>query len=888
MVRRPPEGTITLLFTDIEGSTKLLQRAGEAYSNLLAEHRRMLRAAFDEHDGYEVDTEGDAFFVAFHSANHAAAAAVAAQRALAQPSWPEGHEVRVRMGIHAGSPRLVDGAYIGLDVHRAARVMAAGYGGQILLSNAARRQLGDAWPVADLGEHRLKDLLQPERLFQLNVPGLRSEFPPVKTLGNRPTNLPAQPNALIGRRTELRDIIDALRGGHVRLLTLTGPGGTGKTRVALQAGADLLDEYRGGVFFVSLAPITQEELLLHTIARTLALQDVGGEELAETLKSYLADKQMLLILDNLEQIVGSAPAIADLLDAAPEISVLATSRERLKLAAEHVYDVPPLVRDEAIGLFVARAQAAAPDFALTEESLEAVDALCTRLEDLPLALELAAARTAVLSPTALLSRLERRLPMLTGGARDADERQRTLRATIEWSFELLDEFEQGLFRDLSVFVDGCRLDAVVAVSSRDELEILDGLQSLLDKSLLRRRTDSDGEQRFWMLETIREYADERAAEAEVLDLLSQRHAAHFLALAERAEPELWRQATDVWIPRFDAEQPNIRRALEWAFAQDDVKAAYRLAGALYPYWEMRGQHGEARMWLSRVLDRDGDVSPRLRAKALTALGRATAGFGDRPQMLALLEEAATISRQLGDLEGVGRCLGFIGHGYLFSGDHEGAAAALEEGVELARKVGDARSLQRAISNAAAAVLELREFDRARDMYAESAELARSEGLTVSAALSTALLGYTLTLAGDFAAAERELAAAAAAYADLGDSTWTQAAFRYRGMLLLLRGDVNQAELVLRDSLARGRDHSRIHELARWVEDLAAVADAKGESERAATLWGAADALLERAGEAILEEDRQVRARYRRETQDPDAWAVGQAMTLEEAIDFALS
>jgi tetratricopeptide (TPR) repeat protein len=374
----------------------------------------------------------------------------------------------------------------------------------------------------------------------------------------------------------------------------------------------------------------------------------------------------------------------------------------------------------------------------------------------------------------------------------------------------------------------------------------------------------------------------------VLDLLSQRHATHFLALAERAEPELWRQATDVWIPRLDAEQPNIRRALEWAFAQDDVKAAYRLAGALYPYWEIRGQHGEARMWLSRVLDRDGEVSPRLRAKALTALGRATSGFGDRPQMLALLEEAATISRQLGDLEGVGRCLGFIGHGYLFSGDHERAAAVLEEGVELARKIGDARSLQRAISNAAAAAIELRDFERARDMYAESAELARSEGLTVSVGLTTALLGYTLTLAGDFAAAEEELTAATAVFAHLGDSTWTQSVFRYRGFLLLLRGDVDQAELVLRDSLARGRDHSRIHELARWVEDLAAVADAKGESERAATLWGAADALLEKAGEAILEEDRQVRQRYRSGNQDPDALAVGQSMTLDEAIDFALS
>jgi predicted ATPase/class 3 adenylate cyclase len=881
-----PAGAITLLFTDIEGSTKLLQRSGDLYPDLLADHRRLLRDAFDAHRGYEVDTEGDAFFVVFTSADEAAAAASAAQRALAEHAWADGHGVSVRMGIHAGEPRFVDGGYVGLDVHRAARVMAAGHGGQILVSNAARRQLDDTWPLADLGEHRLKDLLQPERLFQLNVPGLRSEFPPVKTLGNRPTNLPAQPNALIGREKELQDIINTLRRDDVRLLTLTGPGGTGKTRVALQAGAELLEDFRSGVFFVSLAPVTQEELLLDTVARTLALQE-SGEELAETLKSYLADKQMLLILDNLEQIVGSAPAIANLLDAAPELRVLATSRERLKLAAEHFYDVPPLGQDDAVGLFVARAQTAAPDFAVGD-NLETVDALCRRLEGLPLALELAAARAVVLSPTALLSRLEKRLPMLTGGARDAEARHRTLRGTIEWSFELLDEFDERLFRDLSVFVDGCRLDAAVAVSGAAEFDVLDGLQSLLDKSLLRRRADPDGEQRFWMLETIREYAAERAAEAGTAESLSHRHAVHFLAVAERAEPELWRTISGGWVPRLDAEQPNIRRALEWLFAQDDVEAACRLAGALYMYWELRGQHGEARTWLSRVLDRDGDLSPRLRAKALTGLGRATSAFGDRARMLALLEEAAAISRQLGDLEGVSRCLGFIGHGYLFSGDHEKAAAALDEGVELARQLGDARSLQRAIGNAAAAALERRDFERARDMYTESVDLARSAGLTVGLALATALLGYTLTLAGDFAAAEEQLATAAAMFADHGDSTWRQAVLRYRGLLLLLRGDVDEAELVLRDSLARGRDHSRVHELARWVEDLAAVAEARGENERAATLWGAADARLEKAGEAILEEDRQVRARYRSETQDPDAWRGGQAMTLEEAIDYALS
>lgn len=884
----PPAGAITLLFTDIEGSTKLLQRAGEHYPALLADHRRLLRAAFAAHRGYEVDTEGDAFFVAFQSASDASAAAADAQRALAEHRWPSGQTVRVRMGIHAGAPRLVDGGYVGLDVHRAARVMAAGHGGQILVSNAARQQIGDTWPLADLGEHRLKDLLQPERLFQLNVAGLRSEFPPVKTLGNRPTNLPAQPNALIGREAELQDIIDALRRDDVRLLTLTGPGGMGKTRVALQSGAELLEEFRSGVFFVSLAPVTQEELLLQTVARTLAVQEVGGEELAETLRGYLTDKQMLLILDNLEQIVGGAPAITDLLDAAPELRVLATSRERLKLAAERVYDVPPLAQDDAIALFVERAQAAAPDFAVTEDNLEAVNALCKRLEGLPLALELAAARTAVLSPTALLARLEQRLPMLTGGTRDADERHRTLRATMEWSFELLDEFEQRLFRDLSVFVDGCRLDAAVVVSARDELDVLDGLQSLLDKSLLRRRTDPDGEQRFWMLETIREYAAERAVAGGTGDVLAERHATHFLQVAEHVKPELWSQATEAWISRFDGERPNLLSALEWALAQDDAEVAYRLAAALYPYWELRGQHGEARMWLRRVLDRNGDISPELREKALIAVGRATVWQGDRTAALTLLEEAAALARELGDVEGLGRCLGFIGHAYLFQGESEKAAAALDEGVELARRAGDARSIQRAIGNAALAAVESRDFERARDMYAESAEIARAEGREVAAALQTAQLGFTLTLAGDFEAADAELEKAIAVFTKLGDTTWTQMSFRYQGLLLLMRGNVDDAEVVLRTSLAKGREQAPAPDLVFWVENLAAVADAQDEVLRAATLWGATDELLEETGLAILEESRQIRARYRRDEQDAGAYARGRAMTLEEAIDFALS
>jgi predicted ATPase/class 3 adenylate cyclase len=881
-----PSGAITLLFTDIEGSTKLLQRSGDRYPQLLAEHRRLLRAAFEAHRGYEVDTEGDAFFVTFASADDAAAAAVAGQRSLAAHRWPEGHRVTVRMGLHSGEPRLIDGAYVGLDVHRGARVMSAGHGGQILLSHSTRRQLSDSWAVVDLGEHRLKDLLQPEPLHQLNVDGLPCEFPALKTLGNQPTNLPTQPNPLIGRQAELGDVTSLIRGDDVRLLTLTGPGGTGKTRLALQSGAELLDDFRSGVFFVSLAPVTQEELLLETVARTLAVKEIAGEDIGTTLKSYLADKGMLLILDNLEQIVGGSPAIAEMLDAAPDVHVLATSRERLKLTAERVYEVPPLADDEAVTLFVTRARAAASDFAV-DGNADVVVTLCRRLEGLPLALELAAARAAVLSPRALLARLDERLSLLTGGPRDADERQRTLLNTIEWSYELLDEPEQRLFRDLSVFVDGCRLDGAVAVSGLDELQALDLLQSLLDKSLIRRRLDADRESRYWMLETIREYAAELAAAAGMDKVLAERHGRHFLELAEHVAPELWRQVAEVWLPRLDAEGANIRHALDWALGQEDFELAYRLAVALYPYWELRGRHGEARAWMGRVLERDGEPAPDLRAKALVGLGRATAFQGDRAEALVVLEEAVQLSRELGDDEGVGRCLGFIGHTYLFRGDYEKAAAVLDEGIQLARRSGDPRSIQRALHNAAGCAIDLGDFARAQAMYQESLDLALGLGLSISVGNSLTLLGCTYLLAGDYEAAEAELRRAVEVFAALGDTVYTQIAFRYQGLLALMRGRPDEAEPLLLASLAAGRDQAPHQDLVGWVENLAATADAKGDTSRAAILWGATDAVYEGPDYAVLEESRQIRERFRSELFETDAWARGHGMTLDQAIDFAL-
>jgi predicted ATPase/class 3 adenylate cyclase len=499
-MRAFPTGTVTFLFTDIEGSTKLLHELGDAYADALAEHRRLLREAFARHRGVEVDTQGDAFFIAFARARDALAAAAEGQAAL------ESGPIRVRMGLHTGEPLVTEEGYVGIDVHRAARIAAAGHGGQTVVSQTTY-DLAGADGLRDLGEHRLKDLSAPERIFQLG----EGEFPPLKTLYQ--TNLPIPATPFLGREPELGEVGETLARPEVRLLTLTGAGGSGKTRLALQGAAEAADDYPQGVWWVPLAPVREPDEVLTTAARA-----VGA---AGSLEGAVGDRRLLLLLDNFEHVIEAAPNLTSLLAACPNLNLMVTSRERLQLDGEHIYPVPVLARPDALTLFATRARAVRPDF----EPNEALDELCERLDDLPLALELAAARTTVLSTEQLLNRLGARLDLLRGG-RDAEVRQQTLRATIEWSYDLLDPDEQRLFARFAVFRGGCTLEAAEGICEAD----LDQLQSLVDKSLVRVR---DGG-RFWMLETINEFADERLAESGEEDELRRRHAKFFLRLAESA------------------------------------------------------------------------------------------------------------------------------------------------------------------------------------------------------------------------------------------------------------------------------------------------------------------------------------------------------------------
>jgi predicted ATPase len=821
-----PTGTVTFLFTDIEGSTRLLHELGDAYVEALAEHRRVLREAFGRHEGVEVDTQGDAFFVAFARASDAVAAASAAQSALAGP-------IRVRMGLHTGEPLITDEGYAGIDVHRAARIAAVGSGGQVLLSQSTRDLVaGDS--VLDLGEHRLKDLTAPERIYQFG----EGDFPPLKSLNQ--TNLPVQPTPLVGREHELDQVLTLFRRDDVRLLTLTGPGGSGKTRLALQAAAELVEDYPGGVWFVPLASVIDVEFVLPTIATTVGAKDALGD--------HLRDRATLLVLDNLEHLVETGPRLAELLTASPQLRILATSRERLALAGEHEYIVPPLPVADAVELFVARARQLDPRF----EAGASVAEICLRLDLLPLALELAAARVKVLTPGQILSRLERRLDLLGTGPRDLPERQRTLRNTIAWSYDLLDETDRLLFARLAAFPGSFDLEGAEDVAAAD----LDQLQSLVDKSLLR-RTEAG---RFFMLETIREYAVEQLVGTGASDSIRRRHVDHFLALAERAAAELRGPNQTVWLGRLDAEHDNFRSALTWLRAADEAELELRLSIALTRFWYVRGHITEARSWLDKVLSANevlaasaGQPAP-LRAQVVTSASAFALIQGDYPEATRLAEESLQLARAQGDPGRIASALSNLGAVALAGGDGKRARPLLEEAVALSRELDEKPVAARAINNLGDLALTVGEYARAETLFQESLELLRELGDTSNVARSLFNLG--------------------AAVLQLG---------RHR-----------EALSHFRESIALSREMEDKEDLAWCLEGFAALAAAEENPERAARLLGAADALLDAMGgefkpfERRLHEETVAATRSRLAPHSFDAMrAEGKSLSLEQAAEYAL-
>jgi predicted ATPase/class 3 adenylate cyclase len=848
-----PSGTVTFLFTDVEQSTRLLVELGaDAYGQALEEHRNRLREAFQA--GYEVDTQGDSLFYAFDRADDAVLAAAAGQRALAELP------VQVRMGIHTGQPTIVGDRYVGLDVHRAARICAAAHGGQIVVSQTTR-DLADV-ETRDLGEHRLKDLTQPQRLYQLAVPGLETQFAPLRTLENRPTNLPAQTTPLVGRIAELGALRALLADDDIRLVTLTGPGGSGKTRLALHAAAEAVELFPNGVWFVSLEAVHEAALLLPTIAQALGLFESGDRPLEAAIREHLADRRVLLVLDNFEQLLDAAPTVGHLLDGSPGVHVVVTSRARLRIAAEHAFPVLPLAlpdprslpavdalsQYEAVALFVERSQAVAPGFAVTEENAPAIAELCVRLDGLPLAIELAAARVKLLPPQALLARLGQRLDLLRGGARDRPERQQTLRATLDWSFDLLDLEEQRLFARLSVFAGGFRLDAAEGVCGAE----LDAVEVLLENSLLRSEERPDGEPRFFMLETIREYGREHLEEEAVADDLRERHARWYAEWLERRTNErLAGRLIGEWEPE-DEEHDNIRAALAWARDRGEVGLELRFAGSAgLAYWPNRGLLTEGRRWLDDVLARSDDTDQDLRARGLVAAAQLAWRQGDYDSCEELAAEAQTVLERIDDRPPL-------------------AVALIARGIAAASR-GDLEA-------------EEKHYDAAERIFRE---LGHTDALT--AILNNR--GYADIIRGDFESAELRLRGVAES--TTGDAGRVAAA-NY-GLALVLLGRLSEAEArfveILDDAVTT---HRSTEILLYGFEGLALVAGSRAEDHRAAQLWGVSDAMREATGYVLATAEQrlhnelvpEVRGRFG-EADFDRGWNVGRQLSFEQAIALAL-
>jgi predicted ATPase/class 3 adenylate cyclase/Tfp pilus assembly protein PilF len=716
MRRDLPTGTVTFVFTDIEGSTRMLEELGaDAYGELLARHHEVCRAAWSQHGGVEVDTAGDAFFVAFPTASGALGAAADAQGALADLG------LRVRMGVHTGEVTVAETGYVGFEVHRAARIAAAAHGGQVVVS-ASTASLVPADGLLDLGDHRFKDLAAAERVYQLGG----GEHPPLKSLYR--SNLPVPATPFLGRERELAEVAELLRSEAVRLVTLTGPGGTGKTRLSLQAAAEASDGFPDGVFWVPLAPLDDPALVASTVARGLDVKEQPGRALVDVLCERLAGRRLLLLLDNAEHLLPELAVTVSRLSGVAGPTVIVTSRERLQLAGERTYPVPELAGADAVELFMARAA----DAGVLLERSAAVEELCVKLEQLPLALELAAARTVVFTPDQLLERLAQRLDLLKAG-RDADPRQRTLRATIEWSYELLDEHERRLFRALSVFVGGFTYDAAEQAADADP----DTLQSLLDKSLLRRRDTGHGP-RYWMLETIREYArevlDAEREEGEALD----RHGRWCLAFATTVGPRLHAFAASDVFDMVDEEHANLRSALGRAAASGEGGCALRLAAALWPFWFTRGHWGEGRRLLDGALSADdGEDAADARLDALIGSAQLAIWQSDVAAASRRSEELLQFARRHKSIRAEAYALYVLGIVANVRRERDEARRLLEQALPLAGEAGDQRLLSIVLNNLGDVALQRDEFERAARLFREG--LVVSEAATDAERRSKALI-----------------------------------------------------------------------------------------------------------------------------------------------------
>jgi len=879
--RALPAGTLTFLFTDIEGSTKLLNELGtDRFHEVLAVHTRTLREAFKD-GGVEVRIEGDALFVVFPIAAKAVRAAGAAQRALAAAAFPHGAVIRVRMGMHTGEgvPASAEAGadYVGIDVHRAARVAAAANGGQVLATEAtatlARPELADGISLRDLGEFHLKDLPQPEHLYQLVIEGFPADFPPVRSLDRTQTRLPPQPTTFVGREREIAEGQRLLE--RARLVTLTGPGGTGKTRLSIRIAEESAHEFSDGTFFVPLAPISDPELVPSTIAHALGVQVGGAETPLARVLEHVRDKHMLLVLDNFEQILPAATVVRDLLGASGSLKVIASSRAPLRIGGEQEFPVPPLelpdperlpalevlAQSDAVRLFVERAMAVRPDFRVTAENAAAIAEIVYRLDGLPLAIELAAARIKVLTPQAILPKLRQGLDVLASTARDLPDRQRTLRGAIQWSWDLLDPGERHLFARLGIFVGGAmfaQVETVCCQGTELGTDVLDLITGLVDHSLVR-QSEVDGEPRFRMHLTIRDFAVERLEESGERDEIARRHASAYLALAEEAQPHLQGPEQKRWLERLDLEHDNLRAALEWSIAGQHAAERCRLVYALWRFWQARGHLEEGSQIAERVLALPLDGVPPL---AVMRAQEAAGGLFYWRGNFARAEIAYTKAIELADRHG---------------GDAEQANAAYNLSfiygiprTDVPRAIhllGIARDKWNAVGDRAGA---------ARASWALGAQLYMGRPGTVPVERLEQALGAISEALG----VHRQMT-------NRFDLAWDLHLF---GMVKLRLGRFDEAMTAWREAASIFGEAKDLSGLALIASNTAALASAKGNPERQAILVGFADALATRAGTGLLpnlrvQDGRALPEDIPQELQP--ALERGRAMDLESGLAYAL-
>ncbi|MGC4043660.1 MAG: tetratricopeptide repeat protein [Armatimonas sp.] len=929
-----PTGTITFLFSDIEGSTKLWELHPQIMQVAVAKHDALLRQAVQENQGYLFKTTGDGIAAAFSVAEQGLAAALATQQTLAREAWSEPVVLRSRMGLHTGSAELRDGDYFGSTLNRCARLMSAGHGGQILLSLSTQELVRDVLPknvtLFVLGEHRLKDLIRPETIYQLVHPALLDTFPALRTLNNPslPNNLPQQLTSFIGREKPLADVAEML--GKNRLLTLTGTGGTGKTRLSLQVAADALEQYPDGVWLVELASVSDPALVPQTIAAVFGVKEQAGQTISQTLVEHLKERSLLLVLDNCEHLLNACANItALLLRSCPQVKILATSREQLGIAGEQVYRVPSLSlpdpkqtatletlsQFESVRLFIDRAQAVKPDFTVTNSNAPALAQLCYRLDGIPLALELAAARARLLAVEQINDRLAQRFRLLTGGDRSALPRQQTLRALIDWSYDLLTNSEKALLCRLSAFAGGWTLSAAESVCGFEPVEdweVLDLLTSLADKSLIIADIEN-ADSRYRMLETVRQYADEKLQESEEAETVQERHVEWCLALLQEADPKLKGPEQVVWLDRLELEHDNLRAALDACATgtgtSDEFNralAGLKLAGAAEEFWNMRGYLSEGRVQLSRALngqkilqesitDNNAILIKTTIANTLHALGYFTNNQGDYSASKSLYEESLALKREIGDKIGTAYVLCSMGNTASLQGDYSTARLFLEDGLIIYREIGDhvqIANIQSSLGNISAMEGN---YSLAISLYEESLSFQREIGNTNRIAYCLSSLGSIFLELSDYSVAQSFFEESLPLARKVGDKAIISHVLGNMATMFAIQGNYSVAQSYMKEGLIFFRELGDKRDIAYGLEGMSLILKNTGIVRHAVMLVAAAEAIRENIGSPLTQQQQaeldtelvSLRSQLSEE-EFTTAWAEGSALSWEQAVEFALN